>query len=318
MNQNNFYAEQQEKYAYFQLAPPQVSEPKFQVPQGEKERVLSYFIANPPKYDLGIIQFDGVRYDLGRAEIYPQMHQSTANSFEKNPNYIWSNSSNEGSLVSKSNNQVSNTSQRMEEEKGEPIQLTLKPKYAESVVTLQFRNPTASFSTRWDVIYKTLLRDWKRFFYDCFQMKKMRKNKRVYHLSRTLPIFVSQNFNSSDYTEEFKREIEFYLGCLVYPKEMTSSKVAIYGEAGQIIRGAERTKKLKKVKELHSYLYNFSMDKCEKFFRNPYLSAIFEEYLKSFAYRANQIETIKKNVRIYHAAIGLIRRLISYYKSNNS
>mmetsp|Transcript_486 Transcript_486/g.475 ORF Transcript_486/g.475 Transcript_486/m.475 type:complete len:94 (+) Transcript_486:1-282(+) len=88
MNQNNFYAEQQEKYAYFQLAPPQVSEPKFQVPQGEKERVLSYFIANPPKYDLGIIQFDGVRYDLGRAEIYPQMHQSTANSFEKNPNYI--------------------------------------------------------------------------------------------------------------------------------------------------------------------------------------------------------------------------------------
>jgi len=64
-------------------------------------------------------------------------------------------------------------------------------------------------------------------------MKKMRKNKRVYHLSKTLTAFVEEKFElpANDpqlqdiSPEEFQRELEFYLGCLVYPKEMTSAKV---------------------------------------------------------------------------------------------
>mmetsp|Transcript_28993 Transcript_28993/g.25642 ORF Transcript_28993/g.25642 Transcript_28993/m.25642 type:complete len:213 (+) Transcript_28993:331-969(+) len=194
------------------------------------------------------------------------------------------------------------------------IQLVLKPKYAGSTHTLQFSNPTASFSTRCDVIYKTLLRDCRRYYYDSFDMKRMRKNRRVYHLSKTLSLFVQTNFEHA--TEEFKRELKFTLGCLVYPKEMTNAKVLIYDQDGNVVKGAERTKKLKKVKELHAYLYSFSMDKCEKFFKNPYLSVLFGHYLDNFQERVEANETLKKNEEVYYAAIKLIRKLLKETKEN--
>jgi hypothetical protein len=40
-----------------------------------------------------------------------------------------------------------------------PLKLRLKSKSGGNLPFLQFRNPTPSFSTRCDVIYKTLLRD---------------------------------------------------------------------------------------------------------------------------------------------------------------
>ncbi|CAI2382345.1 unnamed protein product [Moneuplotes crassus] len=302
---------------YLQLAIPDLPQHECQGHLSDNKKVISYFIANPPKYDPDVIEFKGDGSYSEKTEIFRKVSKISQKNLEKDLEFICNKPSFKESFTKKGNVSLAQVSQQAEEDKRNPMQLKLKPKYAGSLATLQFRNPTDSFSTRCDVVYKTLLRDCRRYFYDCFQMKTMRKNKRVYHLSKTLAVFVDKKFDSPNFTEEFRRQIEFCLGCLVYPKEMTNSKVAIYGEEGQVIKGQERAKKLRKVKELHSYLYNFSMDKCEKFFKNPYLSAIFEEYLKSFTERATQIETIRKNYEIYQAAVGLIRNLLEYYKSNN-
>jgi len=56
------------------------------------------------------------------------------------------------------------------------------------------------------------------------------------------------------------------------------------------------------------------MDKCEKFFKNPYLSRIFKQYLKEFGSRVKAIETLKKNEQVYYAAIELIQKLLKHYE----
>ena len=140
-----------------------------------------------------------------------------------------------------------------------PLKLRLKSKSGGNLPFLQFRNPTPSFSTRCDVIYKTLLRDCKRYFFEIFQMRKLRKHKRIYYLSKTLTNYVNQRFEHL--SDEVKNELKIHIGCLVYPKEMASSKVIIHDASGSPIRGSERAKKLKKIKEIHTILYNFSMEK---------------------------------------------------------
>ena len=220
------------------------------------------------------------------------------------PSFQYLNEQNEGKMLDEVKNQnIPQPKIKMSDKL--QLKLKLKPNNVNGVSGLQFSNPTSSFATRCDVIYKTLLRDCRRYFYDCFQMRKMRRNKRVYHLSKTLNNFVTENF--SEHPKELRRELEFYLGCLVYPKEMTSAKVSIYDHNNKVIRGSERTQKVRKVKELHNILYRFSMDKCDKFFNNEYLAMIFKEYIKDFSERIEENKTLKANRDVYLAAVELIQ-----------
>jgi hypothetical protein len=143
-------------------------------------------------------------------------------------------------------------------------------------------------------------------------MKKLRKYKRVYYLNRTLEDVVSNNF--SNLSNDDKRELEFYLGSLVYPKEMACVKVAIYGPNGQVLKGTERSQKLKKVKHVHAALYNFSMDKCESFFDNRFLSMIFQNYAQEFEGRIASVPTIESNQDVYRSSLELINNRI---RANN-
>ena len=137
--------------------------------------------------------------------------------------------------------------------------LRSKTKKGEGLPTLQFNNTSKSLSTRCDVVYKTLLRDCRRYYNDKFQVKKMRKNRRAFYLTKTLKKFVDEKF--SNLSTDEKRELEFYLGSLVNPKEMMDSKVKLYGSDGQVLKGTERTHKLKKVVPVYAALYNYSLDK---------------------------------------------------------
>ena len=151
----------------------------------------------------------------------------------------------------------------------QPTSLKLEMKVCKkngSHVTLYFNNPTASFSTRWDVIYKTLLRDCRKYYADRFEMKKFKRSRQTNCLNREIEEFVISNF--SEYNDHMQNEIKFYILWLIYPKEMVSNRVGVYDEDFNMLKGNERSKKIKKIKELHNYLYNFSMEKCEKFFWN--------------------------------------------------
>lgn len=135
-------------------------------------------------------------------------------------------------------------------------------------------------------------------------MKSMRKAKKLSKLGSILESYIDENF--AEFDERVKREILFYLGCLVYPKEMITSRVGLYDENCKILKGKERATKVKKIKELHNFLYVFSMEKCEHFFENPYLCIIFRAYLKSDPKRIDNNGTMSKNKEVYRGALDLI------------
>jgi hypothetical protein len=189
------------------------------------------------------------------------------------------------------------------------MNLMAKTKNGEGLPTLQFNNSTTSLSTRCDVVYKTLLRDCRRYYNDKFQVKKMHKNKRAFYLTKTLKKFVDENF--SNRSTDDKRELEFYLGSLVNPKEMMDSEVTLYGSNGQVLKGTERTQKLKKVIRVYAVLYNYSMDKCENFFDNKFLSMLFQNYAQDFEQRIAICSTIENNQDVYRSTLSLIGRRIS-------
>ena len=75
---------------------------------------------------------------------------------------------------------------------------------------LQFSNPSNSFATRCDVVYKTLLRDCRKYFTDALQMKNMRKSKKLSNIGRVLDEFVRNRFEQ--YSEDSIHQLKFYLG----------------------------------------------------------------------------------------------------------
>ena len=177
------------------------------------------------------------------------------------------------------------------------------------ITSLHFNNPTDSFATRCDVIYKTLLRDCRKFFTDKFQVKMIKKSKNPQKLERELDEFVEINF--SELSSRMIKEVKFYLGWLVYPKELVTNRAGLYDEKSNAIKGNERSKKVKKIKELHTFLYNFSMEKCEKFFENEALWKIFVHYIERIDERIKISSTMENNKDVYMAALGLIMKKIS-------
>ena len=75
---------------------------------------------------------------------------------------------------------------------------------------LQFINSGTSLATRCDVVYKTLLRDCRKYFADSLQMRDMRKSKKLYRLAKTLDEFVRSRFEGFDEKDIY--ELKFYLG----------------------------------------------------------------------------------------------------------
>ena len=266
--------------------------PKFNRVDSEANGLVKYFENRPPKF--GTIQplFNskdeyGHRFSIG--ECNSAFTKATPKSWpDKEP--------------LKDLDNFSETKQ-IEEVKIEKLELRYT-KRDKPPTQLHFNNPTDTFATRCDVIYKTLLRDCRKYFTECFQMKSMRKAKKLSKLGTILESFVETYFTV--HSQPVKREILFYLGCLVYPKEMITSRVGLYDENGKILKGTERAKKVKKIRELHNFLYNFSMEKCEMFFENPYLCIIFRAYINGSPTRIETNSTMSKNSRVYRGAIDLL------------
>ena len=169
---------------------------------------------------------------------------------------------------------------------------------------LQFSNPSNKFATRCDVVYKTLLRDCRKYFTDALQMKSMRKSKKLSNIGRILDEFVRNRFEQ--YNEDSIHQLKFYLGWLVYPKEMISSKVGLIDQNNELLRGAERNAQIKRIRYLHTFLYNFSMQRWEEFFEIVPLALLFKEYLKNIEERILVSDTMSRNRSTYEIALDLV------------
>lgn len=179
---------------------------------------------------------------------------------------------------------------------------------------LQFSNPSSSFATRCDVVYKTLLRDCRKYFTDALQMKNMRKSKKLSNIGRILDEFVRSKF--SNYNESSIHQLKFYLGWLVYPKEMISSKIGLVDEDNKMLKGSERNTQIKRIRDLHTFLYNFSMQRWEEFFEIVPLALLFKEYNESIEERFMISNTMNRNREAYETALGLIKAKINHTIQN--
>jgi hypothetical protein len=174
-------------------------------------------------------------------------------------------------------------------------------RYGKKPSTLHFNNPTDNFSTRCDVIYKTLLRDCRKYYTEKLNFKCVKKGSKSAQKSQTFERYIEHAFG--EYSNETIAEIKFYLNWFTFPKQiMVSSCEPFLREAGEDMSQARR----KIVREFHVYLYNFSMEKCEKFFSNRVLSIIFKDYILNAKSRIEESPTMQKNIEVYHSALKLI------------
>lgn len=184
--------------------------------------------------------------------------------------------------------------------------LDMRPRVIGGVLsTLYFINPTSTFSTRCDVIYKTLMRDWRKFYADRFSVVNIRRAKIKSGLEKAISDYVSTKF--SEYSYEVQNELKFNICCLIYPKELISNKYDLFDENSNLLKGKDRSRKVKRIKELHNHLYTFSMDKWERFFEDEPLNIIFENYMTHIEQRIQESYTMTKNKQIYLAAWEILR-----------
>lgn len=134
-------------------------------------------------------------------------------------------------------------------------------------------------------------------------------NKKVYTPNDNLSTYVAQKFAHEPLN--IRRDLEIYLCFLVYPKMVKTCELAIFDENNEQLFGREKAKKVARIKKLHSMLYNFSLDKCEHFFSDPFFCKIFAEYIKIFDERTEANPVIGQFKEVYQAALDLIQREFS-------
>ena len=174
---------------------------------------------------------------------------------------------------------------------------------------LAFENETGEFATRCDVVYKTILRDFRRFFLDDYKLYKTKCLSKS-NLTESLHNFTVQTFPMKSMRD--CQEISLDLGCLLFPKEMIKDSKAIE----QIIEfgyfGNELEEVKKEIMKIQGFLYKFSIDKIEECFQNISLCELFLAYVfKSQNKRIVSNPTMKKNSKIYIKARKILEKRAS-------
>ena len=176
---------------------------------------------------------------------------------------------------------------------------------------LTFDNETGELATRCDVVYKTILRDFRRFFLEEYKIFKQNLKKES-DLVDCLFSFTCNLYPNKSVKD--CKEISLDLGCLLFPKEMVRDSKAIKEKQTFANLGEHIDEIKSEMLKIHGFLYKFSIDKIEECFLNLSLCELFLTYIsKSKDDRINANATMKKNRSIYIKA-----RKILEDKASNS
>ncbi|CAI2386205.1 unnamed protein product [Moneuplotes crassus] len=165
---------------------------------------------------------------------------------------------------------------------------------------LHFNNPTVNLCTRCDVVYKTILRDCRKYFCELFVEKSGRRSRDLVYIFELIDDFVNRKFPDS--ATEAQDEMKFYLRCFVKHKMNSFNRSNI--QLPQKYQGDSLQNS--KAKRLHEILYKFSLEKLEEFFSNESLTKLFYQYMKHFQRRLEFSEVMKKSRNVYFSALKLI------------
>lgn len=171
-----------------------------------------------------------------------------------------------------------------------------------------------SDTLRYDVIYKNLLRDFRRFYFydfnsstDYFRMKR-RQIKNVLKLCVTnyiemkgLDLFAENKGISKD-------TLVFALGALVYPKHMLKACDPNFSEKNALVLRKEIknfwTPEARKIIKVYHYMYRFSVDLLYRFKKDEALMCLFEHYvLHHMKARMQGNKPMMKHVEAYNEAV---------------
>ena len=169
---------------------------------------------------------------------------------------------------------------------------------------LAFENETGELSTRCDVVYKTILRDFRRFFLDNFKNFKLNQSQST-SIADALLQFTISLFSGKSLRE--CKEISIDLGCLLFPKEMTKEKEVMTEIERTNHFGVEKEENKNEIMRIHGFLYKFSIDKIEECFQNISLCILFLNYTDSTREdRIRSNPTMSKNSDTYLKARAIL------------
>lgn len=152
----------------------------------------------------------------------------------------------------------------------------------------------SSFACRADVIYKKILRDFRRYFINDFHkaigFKSSKKNKSKTSLPQMLLKYV-ENIFGEDF--EHKKEVAFSLGALIAPQQL-----------GTNFLGEKKSKK--EVNKIHDTLYRFSITKIDNLLGDWSVGYLLKHFVADTEYTNSLIVSSKISSDSYRTAFELI------------
>ena len=91
---------------------------------------------------------------------------------------------------------------------------------------------------------------------------------------------------------------------------MIATRIGVYDEEVNLLKGNKKSLRLRKIKELHDFLYWFSMNKLKNFFEIAPLRIIFKYYISFIDERISLSHTLFKNKEVYKAAINILNNKV--------
>lgn len=168
---------------------------------------------------------------------------------------------------------------------------------------LAFDNETGELATRCDVVYKTILRDCRRFFLDNFKLFKQ-KNSNGSDMSDNLFRFIMGLFPNK--SVRACKSLSIDLGCLLFPKEMTKDSIFL-SEIVKTDHFGKDVSSFDEIMRIHGFLYKFSIDKIQECFENNSLCQLFLYYVKETRDdRISENPTMNRNASIYIKARNIL------------
>lgn len=151
----------------------------------------------------------------------------------------------------------------------------------------------SSFSCRADVIYKKILRDFRRYYINDFQEVthfKNCKNKGREFVIRCLEQYSQKRFGKF----ANRNQVIFALGSLIAPAELTRANIGRY------------KKPRKEVNKIHDTLYKFSITKVDKLLDDKSVAFLLEHFILNSSVREDLIGLSEVSAKSYETAFNMI------------
>lgn len=159
-------------------------------------------------------------------------------------------------------------------------------------------SPTSisSFACRADVIYKKILRDFRRYYINSFNettgYKESKRGKGKEFSLQMLYKYVDNVFGED---LKNKEDITFTLGSLIFPNNFSKTSLG------------KKKKSKKEICKIHDTLYKFSISKVDKLFEDKYVGFLMYHFLNQPTNTNELIGLSKISEESYTTAFNLIR-----------